>query len=155
MQLDLQALSPQVNGKQLAAAGTQQVPAPSQVPAPVKVAPGTGQEAFEQAVPDGYFWQAPAWHLPSVPQEVGPWSAHRASGSGSPVGTGVHEPMLPLIAQETHEPVQALAQQTPCAQCWDWHSVPVEQNAPLGLVPHEPWTQAFPVAQALSLPQAV
>ncbi len=72
VQLDLQALSPQMNGKHEVAAGTQQVPAPSQVAAAVKVAPGTGQLAFAQAVPDGYFWQAPAWHLPSVPHEAGP-----------------------------------------------------------------------------------
>ena len=72
VQLDLHAFGPQVNGKQLVAAGTQQVPAPSQVPAALKVAPGTGQDAFAHAVPDGYFWQAPAWHFPSVPHELAP-----------------------------------------------------------------------------------
>lgn len=80
---------------------------------------------------------------------------HIAAGSGSPVGTGVQRPMLPLIAQETQGPVQALAQQTPCAQWPDWHSVGVEQNAPFGFAPHDPCTQLLPLAQAASLPQAV
>ena len=71
-QVDRQALSPQVNGKQEVEAGIAQEPAPSQAPPAVKVVPGAGQLAFAQAVPCGYFWQAPAWHLPSVPQEDGP-----------------------------------------------------------------------------------
>lgn len=71
-QVDLHAFRPQVNGKQDAGLGTVQVPAPSQAPLAVKVLPGAGQFAPAQAVPWGYFWQAPAWHLPSVPHEVGP-----------------------------------------------------------------------------------
>lgn len=60
VQLDLQALRPQTNGKQEVGAGIPHVPAPSQVPAAVKALPGTAQLAFAQAVPAGYFWQAPA-----------------------------------------------------------------------------------------------
>jgi len=71
-QVDLQAFRPQPNGKQEVALGTVQVPAPSQVPPAVNVLPVAGQLAPAQAVPCGYFWQAPAWHLPSFPQEVGP-----------------------------------------------------------------------------------
>lgn len=154
-QVDLQAFTPQVNGKQEAAPGTMQVPAPSQVPPAVNVLPGMGQLAPAQAVPCGYFWQAPAWHLPSLPHEVGPWSLHSPAGSGRPVGTAVQSPMVPVIAHEKHEPSQAVAQQTPCAHWPDWHSVPVEQKAPLGLRPQDPCTQTLPVEQAASLPHAV
>ena len=54
-QVDRQALRPQANGKHDVAAGTVQVPAPSQVPPAVKVLPGIGQVAFAQAIPCGYF----------------------------------------------------------------------------------------------------
>lgn len=154
-QVDLQALIPHENGKHDVGEGTLQVPAPSQTPPAVKVLPGIGQLAFAQAVPWGYFWQAPAWHLPSVPHEVVPWSTHIAAGSGKPVGTAVQRPIEPVIAHEWQAPAQAVAQQTPCAHCPDWHSVPAEQNAPFGLRPHEPCTQTLPVEQAASLPQAV
>jgi hypothetical protein len=71
-QVDRQALRPQVNGKQEVEAGTLHEPAPSHEPPAVKVVPGMGQDALVQAVPWTYFRQEPAWHLPSVPQEVGP-----------------------------------------------------------------------------------
>jgi hypothetical protein len=112
-QVDLHALRPHANGKHDAAAGTVHVPAPSQVPPALKVLPGIGQLAFAQPVPCGYFWHAPAWHLPSVPQEVGPLSVHSPAGSGSPVGTAVQSPIVPVIAHEKQDPVQAVAQQTP------------------------------------------
>ena len=67
----------------------------------------------------------------------------------------MHRPIVPVIAHEKQELAQAVAQQTPCAHWPDWHSVPAEQKAPLGLRPHEPCTQTFPVEQAVSLPQAV
>jgi hypothetical protein len=51
--------------------------------------------------------------LPSVPQEVGPLSVQSPAGSGSPVGTTVQSPIVPVIAHEKQEPVQAVAQQTP------------------------------------------
>ena len=128
------------------------VPAPSHVPPAVKVLPGIGQLAFAQAVPCGYFWHAPAWHLPSVPQEVGPLSVQSPAGSGRPVGTAVQRPIVPVIAHEKQDPVQAVAQQTPCAHWPDLHSVPAEQKAPFGLRPHELWTHTFPDEQAGSLP---
>jgi hypothetical protein len=152
-QVDRQAFRPHPNGKHEVAAGIVQVPAPSQVPSAVKVSPVIGQLAFAQAVPCGYFWQAPAWHLPSFPHEVCPLSVQSAAGSGSPVGTAVHSPIVPVIAHEKHDPVQAVAQQTPWAHWPDLHSVPVEQNAPFGLRPHEAWTHTLPGEQAVSLPQ--
>jgi hypothetical protein len=78
-----------------------------------------------------------------------------AAGSGWPVGTGAQRPIEPATAQEKQAPEQAVAQQTPCAHCPDWHSAPAEQNAPFGLGPHEPCTHEFPLAQLASLPQAV
>jgi hypothetical protein len=51
VQADSQAFKPQMKGKQEIGAGVLQLPAPSQVPAAVKVLPGTRQLALEQAVP--------------------------------------------------------------------------------------------------------
>jgi hypothetical protein len=51
-------------------------------------------------------------------------------------------------------PVQAVAQQTPCAQTALWHSVPCWQTAPFDLRPHEPAPQYWPGAQSPSLEQA-
>jgi hypothetical protein len=108
-----------MNGKQETGAGVLQLPAPSQVPPAVKVPPGIGQWAPAQAVPCWYFWQAPAWHLPSVPHDDAPWSAQTAAGSGWPVGTAVQRPSEPARAHDTQEPAQAVAQQIPCAHCPD------------------------------------
>ncbi len=46
-------------------------------------------------------------------------------------------------------PLQAVAQQTPCAQTADWHSALVEQKAPIGFRPHELLVQTFPVEQSV------
>jgi len=72
VQVALQALAPQANGKQELDVGVTQVPLPSQVEPGVKVVPLAGQLAAAQAVPCRYFSQAPAWHLPSVPQPDAP-----------------------------------------------------------------------------------
>jgi hypothetical protein len=119
VQLDSQAFAPQMNGKQETGAGTLQVPTPSQVPPAVKVPPGIGQRGLPHAVPCLYFWQAPAWHLPSVPQDIAPWSVQLPAGSGWPVATAVHWPSEPDRPHDTQEPEQAVAQQTPCAHCPD------------------------------------
>lgn len=93
--------------------------------------------------------------MPSLPHDAGPWSTHTAAGSGWPVATAVQRPMEPATAQEKQEPEQLVAQQTPCAHCPDWHSLPAEQNAPLGFGPHEPCAQTFPREQLVLSPQAV
>jgi hypothetical protein len=142
----LQAFVPQAKGKQEEEAGIPQVPAPSQVPPGVKVVPVGGQVAPWQEVPFWYFSQAPDWHLPSVPQLAGPLSTQLPAGSG-PEATGVHCPIVPVIAHDRQAPVQAVAQQTPCAQNVDWHSTLLEQKAPIGLRPQEPAVQTFPVEQ--------
>jgi hypothetical protein len=66
----LQTEEPQRNGKHELEAGVTQAPAPSQVEPGVKVVPR--QLAPLQGVLRPYFWQAPASHLPSVPQLAGP-----------------------------------------------------------------------------------
>jgi hypothetical protein len=150
VQDDLHAAEPQANGAQEVASGVEQVPAPSQVAGGVNVAPGEGQLAAAHGVPWTYFWQAPAWHLPFVPQLVPPLSVQAEAGSGAPVATAVQVPMVPVSAQETQEPAQAVAQQIPCAQLPDRHSPFVEQAAPVGLRPHEALVQTFPVEQLAS-----
>jgi hypothetical protein len=49
--VDLQAATPQLNGKHEVAAGAEQVPAPSQLPAGVNVVVFAGQVAGRQGVP--------------------------------------------------------------------------------------------------------
>ena len=47
-------------------------------------------------------------------------------------------------------PLQSVAQQTPCAQKVDAHSVPVEQKAPMGFLPHELAAQVLGAMQSPS-----
>jgi len=135
------------------AAGLTQVPAPSQLAPAVNVVPPAGQVAARHDVPWAYFWQAPAAHLPLVPQLAAPWSLQPPAGSGVPVGTAVQRPSDPASAHERHDPVQAVAQQIPCAQVAERHSVLVEQEAPVGLRPHELAVQTFPLAHSAPVAQ--
>jgi hypothetical protein len=114
------------------------------------VVPLAGQVAPAQAVPCWYFSQAPALHFPSVPHPAAPWSMQVPAGSG-PEATAVQRPIEPEIAHDWQLPVQVVVQQTPCAQCVDWHSASAEQKAPIGLRPHELLVQTLPVEQ-LALP---
>ena len=111
----------------------------------MKVVPPVGQLAAVHDVPWVYFWQAPAAHLPLVPQLAAPWSGQPPAGSGMPVGTSVQAPSEPESAHERHDPVQAVAQQIPWAHVPETQSVLVEQEPPLGLRPHELAVQTFPV----------
>ena len=149
----LQAAAPQVKGAHDVAAGLTHVPAPSQLALAVNVEPPVGQVAATQDVPCAYFWQAPPAHLPLVPQLAAPWSLQLPAGSGSPVGTAVQRPSEPASAHERHDPVQAVAQQIPCAQVAETHSALSEQEAPLGLRPHELVVQAFPVEHSALVAQ--
>lgn len=95
------------------------------------------QLAAPQAVPLGYFWQAPAWQRPLVPQLVAPWSLHIPAGSALPVATFVHVPSVPDSAHDWQAPLQALSQQTPWAQKPLLHWSADEQVVPLLALPHE------------------
>jgi len=155
VQAALQAFDPQTYGKHEVEEGVRQVPAPSQVALPVKVTEPAGQVALAQVVPLGYFWQAPAWHLPFVPQEVAPWSLQSPAGSDAPSATFVQVPSVPLSAQDWQLPVQALLQQIPWAQKPLRHSAADEQVAPLLALPHRFDWQWLGVRHCPSVVQAL
>ena len=67
-----------------------QVPVPSHVEVGVKVVMPAGQVASAQGAPDGYFWQAPASHMPFVPHVVTVCTAQVPEGSGAPLATFTH-----------------------------------------------------------------
>jgi hypothetical protein len=113
------------------------VPAPSHADAGVNAVEPAGQVASPQGAPWAYFWQAPASHIPFVPHVPGACTAQVPDGSGAPVATFVHWPMALGSAHDLQAPVQAVAQQTPCAQTPEMHSVSSEQKAPLPFFPHE------------------
>ena len=114
-----------------------------------------GQVASAHGVPTAYLWHVPPSHFPLVLQLLVPRSTQVCDGSGTPVGTFVQAPIDPDSAQERHELVQVLEQQTPCAQNVDVHSSPFEQNAPLGFLPHELLRQRLPGEQFASTAQAL
>jgi hypothetical protein len=62
------AAAPQRYGKQVIVPGVTQVPAPSHVDCAVNRLLVVGQVDAAHGVPAPHFWQAPAWHLPLVPQ---------------------------------------------------------------------------------------
>ena len=155
VQLDLHPPVPHVKGEHELDIGFTHTPAPSQLEAGVKVDPPVGQLPSAQDVPCGYFWQAPAWHLPLVPQLILPWSTHDAAGSAIPVGTAVQVPIEPVSAQDSQAPAQADVQQTPWAQLADRHSELVEQKAPFSFNPQELLLQTLPDEQLASIEQEV
>jgi hypothetical protein len=132
-----------------------QAPTPSQVAPGVNVVVAVGQVESWQAVPLGYFWHAPAWHLPFVPQPAAPVSVQMPAGSLAPVTTFVQVPSVPDIAHDWQAPAQALSQQTPCAQNVDVHSAFAEQDAPGPFVPHEFVMQVLGVRQSVLTVQAL
>jgi hypothetical protein len=87
-------------------------------------------------------------------QVAAPLSEHCPRGSW-PDGTLVHEPALPVSAQDVQLPVQAVRQHAPCAQIPDLQSVPAPQLAPGGLSPQLPETQKLPLVQSASAEQVV
>jgi hypothetical protein len=89
---------------------------------------------------------------PSVPQLGGIWSPHWSSGS-CPAGTVEQVPLVPVSAHDRHVPVQAVWQQTPCAQMPLRQSVPALQAAPSGSLPQLPPLQTLPPEQSPLPPQ--
>jgi hypothetical protein len=113
------------------------------------------QASVPHNVPETASRQAPApSQKPSVPQVEVVLGAHCARGS-RPAGTLVQAPALPPIAHDRQFPVQAVAQQTPCAQNPELHSVLAAQLAPRGLLPQLPLLQVLPPAQSASVVQVV
>jgi hypothetical protein len=91
--------------------------------------------------------------LPFVSQLGAPRSVQTCAGSGAPVGTFMHDPIVPGSAHDRHALVHAVAQHTPCAQFPEMHSPRSEQNAPLGFLPHELLVQTLPAEQFASAVQ--
>jgi hypothetical protein len=85
-----------------------------------------------------------------VSQLAAPRSVQTWAGSGAPVATFVHDPIVPDSAHDRQALVQAVAQHTPCAQLPEIHSKPSEQNAPLGFLPQELLLQTLPGEQFAS-----
>lgn len=114
-----------------------------------------GQVAEPHLVPLAYFWHAPAWHLPLVPQLEAPWSLHMPDGSALPVATLVQVPRVPDSAQDWQAPLQALLQQTPWEQKPLLHWSLDEQLAPLLDGPHELFEQRLGAMHWVSALQAL
>jgi hypothetical protein len=142
-------------GVQATVGAARHMPMPSQREAARAMPPL--QVLLAQTVPAAYSRQAPRpSHTPSRPQLGARWSWHWPVGSAAPAGTGVHTPADWGRAQDTHDPAQAPAQQTPCAQMPEAHSVGLLalQGSPLGLRPQLPRTQTLGVAHSVSVAQA-
>jgi len=90
--------------------------------------------------------------VPSVPQLEVPWSLHWFSGS-CPAGTVEQVPPVPVSAHDMQLAVQAVRQQTPCAQNPLLHSVPAPQAAPSGFRPQLDDVQTLPVVQSVDVVQ--
>jgi len=145
---------PQRYGKQDIVPGVTQMPAPSQADSGVNRLEVVGQVAGKQGVPDAYRWQAPASHLPLVPQVDGSAVAHSPAGSFDPVATFEHTPAVPAV-HDLHAPVQAVSQQTPCAQNVLRHSAAAEHAAPFSFSPQLLAAQVNGVTHWLLLVQAL
>ena len=74
-------------------------------------------------------------------------------GSAPSAGTGAQVPAVAASAQDRQVPVQAVRQQTPCAQMPLVHSAPSAQVAPSDLRPHEPAVHTAGASQSASAEQ--
>ena len=86
---------------------------------------------------------------------MGPLSWHVPVGSGVPSGTLLQMPIDVGNAQDLHELVQAVEQQTPWAQVPEAHSRLSAQNAPFILRPHDESMQTLPATHWASPVHAV
>lgn len=87
---------------------------------------------------------------PVCPQVEAPAARHWPFGSIPFAAIGRQVPSVPTSAHETHPAVQAVMQQTPCAQNPLWQSPGSAQLAPGGRRPHEPPLQTLGEAQSAS-----
>jgi hypothetical protein len=129
------------------------VPVPLQLAAGVSVEPL--QVAAAQLVPAAYFWQPPVPSQKPLPPQLGPpASLHWLSGS-VPAGMETHVPGEPASAQELQLVVQALEQQTFCAQNPELHWAVVVQAVPFESFPQLAAAQVLGAAQSVLMPQVV
>jgi hypothetical protein len=131
-----------------------QLPAPSHARPSVWTMAFAGQEGGAQGVPASKSAHVP---LPSqnpvVPQVAAPAFMHLFVGSAPPAGTGAHVPGVAGSAHDRHVPVQAVRQQTLCAQNPLPHSVPSAHVAPGALSPQEPLVHTAGASQSASAAQ--
>ncbi len=74
---------------------------------------------------------------------------HWLVGVGAwPAPTGEQVPVVPVSAHDMHVPVQAVSQQTPCAQKPDWQEAAAVQAAPGGSLPQLPLVQTLGETQS-------
>jgi hypothetical protein len=85
--------------------------------------------------------------VPSVPQLVALMSVHWLKGS-TPAATEAQVPTVPVSAHDRQIPTQAVAQQTPCSQKFELHSVAPPHVAPIGFLPQLPEMQVFGFVQS-------
>ena len=130
------------------------VPAPSHARPSVCSVAFAGHEGGAHGVPAAKSSQAP---LPSqnpvVAQVAAPAFAHALVGSAPPLGTGAQVPAVVVRAHERHVPVQAVRQQTPCAQKPLPHSTPSAHVAPGPLRPQDPALHTAGASQSASAAQ--
>ncbi len=134
-----------------------QLPFPSQLAAGVNEAPV--QLAWRQPTQGNQGRHPPLpLQVPSLEQLPldGLLAAQRCFGSAWPSGTAVQVPTFPLTLQLMHRlllvpSAQALLQHTPSVQKPLPHCSPLVQAAPLGLRPHELFTQVLGGTQSPSL----
>ena len=114
--------------------GAMQVDPVVQVDAAVNIVPV--QEGRAHCVPAAYLRQAPLpSQAPSRPQVEAAAIVHWSSGSEPAI---TFEQVPAEFAQVRQVPVQAVAQQVPCAQISELHSLPAVQVDPFGLLPQLP-----------------
>ena len=91
-----------------------------------------------------------------MPQVDAAVARHWAATTGAALaGTLVHVPLLLGSAHDLHVPVQLLAQQTPCWQKPELHSLPAVQVSPRGCLVQMPPLQMFGATQSASAVQVI
>jgi hypothetical protein len=91
---------------------------------------------------------------PSRPQVEDAAMVHWFSGS-VPAAAAAQVPSDAVIAHDRQVPVQAVEQQTPCAQKPELHSLPAAQVEPLGLLPQLVPMHVLGDAQSATTPHMV
>jgi hypothetical protein len=116
-QVTAHAVAPQRYGAHGVLLPALQVPAPLHAGAAVWFPPE--HDPAPHTVPESQSRQAPALHLPSVPQLDAAVTAQRPRGSGLPFVASAHVPFVPPVSaleHAWHAPVHAVLQQTPSTQ---------------------------------------
>jgi hypothetical protein len=142
-QVVLQALVPQMKGVQELVAGVTQVPVPLQLDIGCSVE--VAQVCAMHWIPLAHFRHAPLpSQKPSRPQLAMLAAVQRAVGSTEPLGTSTQVPTDPATAHELQSAVQAVLQQTPCAQNPKLQEALVVQVDPMESRPQLPVPAAAP-----------